>query len=66
MKIRELTERESDLCKGRCGFTRDEWDYFVLKRNGFGNVVIAMEMNVSVRTVERLSNSVKKKINKVL
>lgn len=66
MKIQDLTEHEADICKGNCGFTYREWDYFVLKRRDFSNIAIAEKLFVSVRTVERLSKNVKNKVKKVL
>jgi DNA-binding NarL/FixJ family response regulator len=66
MIIHDFVEKELEYFRKECNFTEDELKYFNLKAKGKTNIFIAMEMNVSERTVNNISKKVKKKIIKVL
>ena len=66
MIIHEFVESELEHFRKECNFTEDELKYFNLKAKGKTNIFIAMEMNISERTVNNIAKRVRKKIIKVL
>ena len=57
---------EWELFVLHCGFTDDEMSVVNLLRRGWYSVDIAEELSVSVSTVKRRRNSIKKKISRYL
>lgn len=57
---------EWELFVQNCGFTDDEMAVVVLLRRGWYSVDIAEELSVSLSTVKRRRNNIKKKISRYL
>lgn len=66
MKICNFVEWELQKFRDECNFTDRELEYFNLKAKDKSNVQIAMIMNLSESSIEKIGRKVKKKIIKVL
>lgn len=66
LEIRDFVEWELDKFRNECNFTEDERKCFELKAKDKSIVAIAIEMQTSEATVNRLVKRVKKKIIKVI
>ena len=64
MQIRDLTRTEADYLQMACNFTREENVLFELRLQDIPLEDCAERMNISVPTVKRISQRVKKKIEK--
>lgn len=64
-QIYDFVEYELNIFRNECNFSDDELEYFNCKAKNYSNVKIACKMNISIRTVARLSSSVHKKMERV-
>lgn len=64
MKICDFTQTEADYLQAVCNFTKDENTLFELRLQDIPLEECAEIMNISVPTVKRISQRVKKKIER--
>lgn len=64
MQIRDLTRSEADYLQLVCNFTKDENILFELRLQDTSLEECAEKMNISVPTVKRIHDRVKRKIGK--
>ena len=66
MKICDFTMPEIRVFLTECNFTEDEKSLFLMRAKDIPLEVCAENMNVSIKTVDRLHKKVKDKIGRVL
>ena len=64
LKICDFTQTEADYLQAVCNFTKDENTLFELRLQDIPMEECAERMNVSVPTVKRISQRVKRKIER--
>ena len=64
MQIRDLTRSEADYLQLVCNFTKDENTLFELRLQDTSLEECAEKMNISVPTVKRIHDRVKRKIDR--
>lgn len=62
MKLSKLTKPELENIRSNANFTTEEEQIFTLLFRGFSNKEISIKTCLSLRTVERRINSIKRKI----
>lgn len=65
MKICDFTMPEIRVFLSECNFTEDETALFLLRAKNVPLEICAEEMNVSVKTIDRLHRKIKEKIGRV-
>ena len=63
---KEFVEAECEWFRAACNFTQEEREIFDLRVKDKSRVQIAMELNMTVSTVDRRIKNIKRKISKVL
>ena len=63
--IKDYVESELNFYRKECNFTEDELAWFNMKSKEWSDVKIAMELDMSVSKVNKLSGKVRAKIKRV-
>lgn len=66
MKISDFTMPEVRLLLAECNFTKEEHALFVLRAQDVPLEMCAEQLNVSIKTVDRLHRRVKDKIGRTI